>query len=79
MKVSSPVGDFPFRPTRVRVVDRGLVVEGEMGAWPASVRLDTGDIPTVLRLVPTPALAALGGLTALLLGRAITHRRTDRA
>lgn len=59
MKVSSPVGEFPFEPTRLEVDDSGLVVHGLMGAWPATVRVDASDVPTLVRLIPPPARAVL--------------------
>ncbi|HTS14395.1 MAG TPA: hypothetical protein VMH24_01930 [Candidatus Sulfotelmatobacter sp.] len=66
MKVSSPVGEFPFEPTRLEVRDSGLVVHGLMGAWPATVRVEPADIPAVVRLIPPPALAVLAFLAGLI-------------
>jgi hypothetical protein len=59
MKVSSPVGEFPFEPTRLELDDSGLVVHGLMGAWPATVRVERSDLPMLIRLIPPPALAIL--------------------
>jgi hypothetical protein len=70
MKVSSPVGDFPFEPRSLRYESGGLIVEGAMGAWPATIRVEPADIPAILRAIPRPVLAALVGALALcLLGR----------
>ena len=59
MKVSSPVGDFPFEARRLRYEDRALVIEGSMGAWPAEIRVAGEDAPMLVRLVPWPILAGL--------------------
>ena len=74
MKVSSPVGDFPFQPRSLRYEDRGLVIEGAMGAWPATIRVEPADIPVILRLVPRPLVAALGAIGMLLLARWLLGR-----
>ena len=74
MKVSSPVGDFPFTPTSLRYETGELVVEGAMGAWPATIRVGPEDIPVVLRLFPRPVYAALGVLAGLLLLRRMVGR-----
>ena len=42
MRVSSPIGDFPFEARRLRVDRDGLVVEGAMGAWPATIERPAG-------------------------------------
>jgi hypothetical protein len=75
VRVSSPIGDLPFEPRRVRLVRGGVELEGAMGAWPARVRVDASDLPALARLVPRPAIAAavvgLGVATVL-------HRRRRR-
>ena len=74
MKVSSPVGDFPFDAKRLEVTASGVVVHGEMGAWPATVRIDLSDLPALARLIPTPVRVGLviaGGWAAL---RLLRHR-----
>ena len=72
MKVSSPVGEFPFEPKRIELEDGGLVVHGSMGAWPATVRVDPADIPSLLRVVPWPIWAAL--LAAVVVLRGLARR-----
>jgi hypothetical protein len=57
MKVSSPVGEFPFEARRVMVRHGRLVLEGAMGAWPAKVEMEPQDIVQLARLVPWPAIA----------------------
>lgn len=44
MKVSSPVGDFPFEPLRVTLQPRHLTLEGQVGAWPARVEFEPRDL-----------------------------------
>jgi hypothetical protein len=74
MKVSSPVGDFPFTPESLRYEDGELVVEGAMGAWPAVIRVGPRDVPVILRLVPGPLLGGAALLVSLLLLRRIAGR-----
>lgn len=74
MKVSSPIGELPFTPQTLRYHDRGLRVEGVMGAWPAQVQIDLTDLPGMVRLVATP-LAVLAATTSVgLLVRALVRR-----
>jgi hypothetical protein len=58
MKVSSPIGELPFEPTALRVRRGRVEVEGVMGAWPAHVVIELADLPSLLRLTRTPAIAA---------------------
>ncbi len=73
MKVSSPVGEFPFEPTRLEVQDSSLVVHGLMGAWPATVRVDRSDLPTLIRLIPPPVLAILVLVAGIVSWRLVRH------
>jgi hypothetical protein len=74
MQVTSPVGDFPFTPRRLRLEGTSIVLEGAMGAWPATVRVGLRDIPELARLVPT-FLYAIAGTAAVALLAAILLRR----
>jgi hypothetical protein len=75
VKVSSPIGELPFEPRRLRLSRRGLDIDGVMGAWPAHVHVDASDLPALGRLLPLRPLAfAAGGLLL-----AILHRGTRRA
>ena len=49
MKVSSPVGDFPFEPLRVTVKPRHLTLEGQVGAWPARVEFEPKDVVSLAK------------------------------
>jgi hypothetical protein len=69
MKVSSPVGDFPFEAHGLRIEDGNLVVRGSMGAWPARVEIGPEDVPRLVRLIPAPVLAAGGMLLLAVVGR----------
>jgi hypothetical protein len=69
MKVSSPVGDFPFEPVRLTVGSGHLTLEGQVGAWPARVELEPRDLVSLgkvagLRLA-LPAIAAIAVMTGL--------------
>ena len=44
MKVSSPVGEFPFEVRRVSIRDRRLRIDGAIGAWPAHVEISLADL-----------------------------------
>jgi hypothetical protein len=71
VKVSSPIGELPFEPKRLRVSRGGLDIDGAMGAWPAHVHVDPSDLPALGRLLPLRALtfAAAAGLLVALGGR----------
>jgi hypothetical protein len=78
MKVSSPVGDFPFEVKRLRVRSGGLHLEGSMGAWPARVVIAPSDVPALLRVCAPPiaaAVAAAGSLSLFRLARRGPARR----
>lgn len=55
MKVTSPVGEFPYVFERIRFEGTHLVAEGRMGTWPARIEMSASDIPAPIR---TGALAA---------------------
>jgi hypothetical protein len=75
MRVSSPIGDLPFEPLRVRATRAGVEIEGTMGAWPAHVHVDAADLPALARLLPLRALTLAG---AGLLAATIIRRRRSR-
>lgn len=66
MKISSPVGEFPFTISGIHLHRGRLIVEGQMGRWPANAEIDLFDPEMMRRCAPAAlALAALaGGLTA---------------
>jgi hypothetical protein len=75
MKVSSPIGELPFEPTVLRVRAGHVEVEGLMGAWPAHVVIEPADLPSLLRLVRKPAIAAAAVSLAAALAIRFRHRR----
>jgi hypothetical protein len=59
LKVSSPVGEFPFAVHRFGLRKGKLVMQGAMGAWPARVELSAGDLRVLAGVLRAP-LAAIG-------------------
>ena len=76
MNVSSPVGDFPYRPERLALERGRLVVHGRMGAWPARVEVGPRDALELARLARTPL--ALAGVAVALLAVRSRRRRAGR-
>ncbi len=66
MKVTSPVGDFPYTVERLAWRDGTFVVDGRMGTWPARVEIAPRDLGHIARLARAPIMAA-GGLAVLAL------------
>jgi hypothetical protein len=67
VKVSSPIGELPFELRKLTVRSDGIKIEGMMGAWPARVQIEPGDLPALVRLLAKPAavtviIAGLAGL-----------------
>jgi hypothetical protein len=65
MRVTSPVGEFPFEMTRVTVNRGRVTVEGAMGAWPSRIELEPRDFvqPALLRaLAPFGIALAIGAI-----------------
>ncbi|HTZ24322.1 MAG TPA: hypothetical protein VMC83_10040 [Streptosporangiaceae bacterium] len=70
MKVSSPVGDFPFEPLRLKAGAGHLTLEGQVGAWPARVEFTPGDIVALARAAGArAAVPALATVVAVSLAR----------
>jgi hypothetical protein len=69
MKVSSPIGDLPFKPTHLRVKNGVIHMEGSMGAWPANVQIDSSDIADILYLLRYVLLIVGIGIGLLLVGK----------
>lgn len=75
MRVSSPIGELPFEPTALRVRGGRVEVEGVMGAWPAHVVIEPADLPSLLRLVRRPAIAAAAAASLAALALRFRHGR----
>jgi hypothetical protein len=64
MRVSSPVGEFPFEPVTVLVRGDRLRIEGRVGGWPAHVEMEVGDLIRLARLAgPRAALPVISMLS----------------
>lgn len=66
MKVSSPIGDLPFKPTSITLKDGALHMEGTMGAWPAHVQIEKSDIYDLAYLIRYPLIAFLVVITGII-------------
>jgi hypothetical protein len=75
MKVDSPVGRFPYEPERLRLSRAGLTIEGRMGAWPAQVEVEPGDLLAAARVLSGPLTAVAGAAAAALVLRRLRYRR----
>ncbi len=77
MKVSSPVGEFPFELERLRRNGAQLSLEGRMGAWPARVEVGPHDGARLLRVLGGSVVApVLGVLLIGGVGRHLMRRRS---
>ena len=76
MKVSSPVGEFPFELERLRRQGTHLSLEGRMGAWPARVEVSAEDGVRLIRVAGATVLVPLLG--AILIGGGIRRRLSGR-
>jgi hypothetical protein len=74
LKVSSPVGEFPFELRKLSLNGRRLRIDGAMGAWPAHVEIEPKDLKSLVRVLPAPAIVAGGALAALVAARALGRR-----
>ena len=66
MKVSSPVGDLPFKPTKIALNKGFISIEGSMGAWPAHVQMDASDLVDIGYLLRYPLIALFVGVLAII-------------
>jgi hypothetical protein len=75
MKVSSPVGDFPFEPVRLTLGPGHLTLEGQVGAWPARVELEPRDLVSLARVAGMRAALPALAFAAVMAGlRLRSHR-----
>ncbi|KUI27885.1 hypothetical protein [Mycobacterium sp. GA-2829] len=65
MKVTSPVGEFPYVFERIRFEGNHIVAEGRMGTWPARIEVDAADIPAPIRLGAVAASISIAIAVAL--------------
>jgi hypothetical protein len=70
MRVRSPIGELPFTITAVRREGRGVVVEGELGAWRSQIEIEAADIPMLARALRRPlAVAAVASAVIVIVRR----------
>lgn len=75
MKVTSPVGDFPYEIERVALEQGHLVLLGRMGSWPGRVELELRDAARLASVLRLPLLTAgVAGLVLLARRRAASPR-----
>lgn len=74
MKVTSPVGEFPYTFERIRIQGTHLVAEGRMGTWPARIEVGVTDIPPAIRIGGFAAAAAVLLATVFGRRRKLKHR-----
>jgi hypothetical protein len=81
MIVSSPIGDMPFTPERLRLERGAVIINGSMGAWPSRVQVQASDIPHLARLVlpKTGRAWAIPIAGVSLVGLALRSRRAHRS
>jgi hypothetical protein len=65
MRVKSPIGEYDYRVSAVRVKREGIEVDGSLGAWQTTMVVEPKDLKPVL-----PALVLALGLAV-----AISRRR----
>lgn len=66
MKVSSPIGDLPFKPTRLYIKDGAIHMVGSMGAWPAHIQINMSDILNIVYLLRYMILALFAGIIGVI-------------
>ncbi|MEA2483201.1 MAG: hypothetical protein QOC55_1148 [Thermoleophilaceae bacterium] len=60
MRIKSPVGEYDYRVTAVRLNRSGLELDGSLGTWETTMVLEPGDLRRAARYVaPAAVLAAL--------------------
>ncbi|HEX8854194.1 MAG TPA: hypothetical protein VF752_01235 [Thermoleophilaceae bacterium] len=69
MKVSTPLGDYPYEVVKVGFRDGRILVTGRMGEWETTMQVEPSD------WAPPLALAGVTGLALLALGAFARGRR----
>jgi hypothetical protein len=70
VKVSSPVGDYPYEVTGVSFRGGHLVVAGRLGVWETTMEVEPADFAAIGRRALRPlALLAMLGAAAAAAGR----------
>jgi hypothetical protein len=59
MRIKSPVGEYDYRVTAVRVARDGLEVDGSLGMWQTTMVLEPRDLAKAVAPLALLALIAL--------------------
>jgi hypothetical protein len=60
MRIKSPVGEYDYRVTAVRLKRSGLELDGSLGTWETTMVLEPSDLRRAAKyLAPAALLAAL--------------------
>lgn len=79
MIIDSPVGKFPFYVRKVEYGTSGFEVEGSMGTWPTTIKVDYAELPRLLKALATQKASAVSiGVSASLITIAILRMITSR-
>lgn len=65
MRVSSPVGDYPYVVRRVALRRGRVVIEGSLGVWDTTMEIEPRDWLDAARRIALPAAVAAAAVVAL--------------
>jgi hypothetical protein len=65
MRIKSPLGEYDYRVTAVRVKRDGIEVDGSLGQWQTTMVVEPTDLAPVLRWAAVAGGVALGAGVAL--------------
>jgi hypothetical protein len=64
MRVTSPIGDYPYEIRKIRARGGRLVVEGGLGMWDTTFEIEPGDWVALARRAAAPLALAAGAVLA---------------
>ena len=59
MRIKSPVGEYPYQVTAVRLGRGGLEVDGSLGTWQTTMVVEPKDVARIAKALGAFAAAAL--------------------
>jgi hypothetical protein len=59
MRIKSPVGEYDYRVTALRMRRTGLEVDGALGQWETTMVVEPKDLAPLAKVVAAVALAGL--------------------
>ena len=59
MRVKSPIGEYDYRVTAVRLKREGIEVEGSLGQWQTTMVVEPKDVARIAKALGAFAAAAL--------------------